>query len=65
MTDAISAMGLNEGQHKVGQMDIEVRDNKAYIAGTNTLCGSIASMIQCVQIFMQATGKLTEFGIEN
>ncbi|XP_018579723.1 N-acetylglucosamine-6-phosphate deacetylase [Anoplophora glabripennis] len=64
VTDAISAMGLNEGQHKIGQMDIEIRDRKAYIAGTNTLCGSIASMIQCIKIFLQATGCTPEYALE-
>lgn len=55
VTDAISALGLQEGTHHVGQMDVEVKDNKAYVAGTTTLCGSIASMIECVRFFKEAT----------
>lgn len=58
MTDAISAQGLQAGQHKIGQLDIEVKDDKAFIAGTSTLCGSIASMIQCVRNFIRSTGEL-------
>lgn len=57
VTDAISALGLNEGQHKIGQLNVEIRDGKAYIAGTDTLCGSVATMIECVHILMKATGE--------
>ncbi|XP_059481490.1 N-acetylglucosamine-6-phosphate deacetylase [Neocloeon triangulifer] len=56
VTDAISALGLQEGTHQLGQMAVEVRNSHAYVAGTTTLCGSIASMIECVQHFAQATG---------
>ncbi|KAF4524689.1 hypothetical protein B566_EDAN009533 [Ephemera danica] len=56
VTDAISALGLQEGTHHIGQMDVEVKENKAYVAGTTTLCGSIASMIECVRFFKEATG---------
>ena len=56
VTDAISALGLQEGVHQLGQLSIEVRDGCAYIAGTNTLCGSIADMAECVRFFQKATG---------
>ncbi|XP_031781619.1 N-acetylglucosamine-6-phosphate deacetylase [Nasonia vitripennis] len=55
VTDAISALGLQEGIHQLGQFNIEVRNNKAYIAGTDTLCGSIADMSECVRFFQKAT----------
>ncbi|XP_030745528.1 N-acetylglucosamine-6-phosphate deacetylase [Sitophilus oryzae] len=64
VTDAISAFGLNEGEHKIGQLDVEIRDNKAFVAGTNTLCGSIASMIDCVKNFMKATDCSMEYALE-
>lgn len=54
VTDAISALGLKDGIHQLGQQEIEVRNGKAYIAGTNTLCGSIANMSECVQFFKEA-----------
>lgn len=57
MTDAISALGLQEGVHRIGQLSIEIRNSRAYIAGTDTLCGSIADMAQCVRFFREATGK--------
>lgn len=57
VTDAISGMGLAEGKHTIGQFEIEVRENKAFVAGTNTLCGSIATMNECVKIFKKSTGE--------
>lgn len=59
VTDAISAMGLEDGIHHIGQLAVEVRQHKAYVAGTNTLCGSTATMDECVRLFLNATG--TEF----
>ncbi|XP_043488722.1 N-acetylglucosamine-6-phosphate deacetylase [Polistes fuscatus] len=56
VTDAISALGLKEGVHRLGQFDIEIRKGHAYITGTNTLCGSITEMSECVRIFKEATG---------
>lgn len=31
---------------------------KAYIAGTDTLCGSVAEMSKCVRFLKNATGKI-------
>ncbi|XP_012250519.2 N-acetylglucosamine-6-phosphate deacetylase [Athalia rosae] len=64
VTDAISAMGLEEGIHQLGQLEIEVRSGRAYIAGTNTLCGSIAEMATCIRFFKKATGCSTVHALE-
>lgn len=56
VTDAVPMMGFPPGRHHIGQQLVEIKDNKALIAGTNTLCGSIATMNQCVQHFLEATG---------
>jgi len=58
VTDAISALGLEEGVHHIGQLPLQVKQGKAFIAGTETLCGSIAPMDECVRIFQKATGKI-------
>lgn len=63
-TDAISAMGLSDGMHRIGQFNIEVRNHKAFIAGTNTLCGSIAPMDECIRIFKKETKCSLEFALE-
>lgn len=56
VTDAISAMGLEHGKHQLGQLSIEIRGKKAFLVGTETLCGSIAPMDECVRIFRAETG---------
>ncbi|XP_012280038.1 N-acetylglucosamine-6-phosphate deacetylase [Orussus abietinus] len=64
VTDAISALGLEEGLHRLGQLDIEVNAGRAYIAGTNTLCGSTADMSRSVRFFKEATGCSTVEALE-
>ena len=39
VTDAISAMGLESGTHHLGQQKIEIKGDRAVVAGTDTLCG--------------------------
>lgn len=63
VTDAISALGLQDGIHYIGQMSIDVQGIKALIAGTDTLCGSIAPLDECIRIFRQSTGKFENCSI--
>uniref|UniRef100_A0A3Q0SL49 N-acetylglucosamine-6-phosphate deacetylase n=1 Tax=Amphilophus citrinellus TaxID=61819 RepID=A0A3Q0SL49_AMPCI len=55
VTDAITAMGLPPGRHTLGQQVIEIQGLHAYVAGTKTLSGSIATMDMCVRHFKQAS----------
>uniref|UniRef100_A0A3Q3XP82 N-acetylglucosamine-6-phosphate deacetylase n=1 Tax=Mola mola TaxID=94237 RepID=A0A3Q3XP82_MOLML len=55
VTDAITAMGLPPGRHPLGQQVIEIQGPHAYVAGTKTLSGSIATMDMCVRHFRQAS----------
>jgi len=55
VTDAVPALGLSVGNHTIGRMEVTVQEDKAVIAGTNTLCGSIAPMDKCVQNFYCST----------
>lgn len=64
VTDAISALGLEEGIHHIGQFNLQVSDGKAFIAGTKTLCGSIAPLDECVRIFKKSTGCSTVYALE-
>ncbi|XP_042068843.1 N-acetylglucosamine-6-phosphate deacetylase isoform X2 [Haplochromis burtoni] len=57
VTDAITAMGLPPGRHTLGQQVIEIQGLHAYVAGTKTLSGSIATMDMCVRHFKQASGE--------
>ncbi|KAG7273092.1 hypothetical protein CRUP_024822 [Coryphaenoides rupestris] len=56
VTDAITAMGLPPGHHTLGQQVIEIQGFHAYVAGTTTLSGSIATMDMCVRHFKHASG---------
>nr|CAG4643213.1 EOG090X06GX [Ilyocryptus agilis] len=56
VTDAMSALGLEPGHYKLGQQDVEVKEHCAVLAGTSTLCGSVATMDKCVRHFKEATG---------
>ncbi|XP_062387819.1 N-acetylglucosamine-6-phosphate deacetylase [Sardina pilchardus] len=64
VTDAVPAMGLPAGRHTLGQQEIDIQGLHAYVAGTKTLCGSIATMNMCVKHFRQATGCSVEDALE-
>eukprot|EP00116_Pleurobrachia_bachei_P004621 sb/3464883/ len=51
VTDAMSAMGLGDGQHKIGAQDVSVKGKLAVLTGTNTLAGSAVTMPACVANF--------------
>lgn len=56
VSDAISACGLESGLHKIGMMQVEIKENRAYVAGTDTLCGAIALLDHCVKYLWQKVG---------
>lgn len=62
ITDGISALGLDTGLHQIGNQIVELkRDHNsqvksAFIKGTNTLSGAVASMNECVRNLMSSTG---------
>ncbi|KAG8557727.1 hypothetical protein GDO81_016716 [Engystomops pustulosus] len=64
VTDAITAMGLRPGRHTLGQQEILIDGFNAYVAGTHTLAGSIATMDMCVRHFHEATGCTVEEALE-
>lgn len=64
MTDAISTLGFTDGIHYIGQLAIEVRDGKSFIAGTETLCGNMASMDECIRRFRMATDCSIVYALE-
>ncbi|XP_033826570.1 N-acetylglucosamine-6-phosphate deacetylase [Periophthalmus magnuspinnatus] len=64
VTDAIMAMGLPPGRHTLGQQVLEIQGLHAYVAGTKTLSGSIATMDMCVRHFRHASGCSVEEALE-
>ncbi|XP_055333254.1 N-acetylglucosamine-6-phosphate deacetylase-like [Paramacrobiotus metropolitanus] len=65
VTDGISAMGLSEGFHLLGGSKLHISGNRAVIAGTETLCGSIATMDRCIRYFLKATDCTVEQALES
>lgn len=56
ITDAMAAMGLEDGLYRLGLEAVEVRKGHAYIAGTKKLAGSVLQMDQAVRNFKEMTG---------
>ena len=56
VTDAMMAMGLSDGMHKLGQMDVRIEGLSATIEGTDTLAGVVMSLDRCVRCFRKFTG---------
>ncbi len=56
VTDAMSATGLGPGQHKLSNVEVTVVNDRATVAGTDTLAGSIIEMDACVANYAEFTG---------
>ena len=46
-------MGYKDGKYQFGQQEIEVRGDQAWVAGTSTLTGSVATMQRSVTKFLK------------
>ena len=55
VTDAMSAMGLGDGIHALGDMSVNIKGDRATLTGTDTLAGSVVSMDTCVRRFRKFT----------
>lgn len=64
VTDAMAAMGLGDGDHQMGQLQVKVEGKRALLAGTETLAGSIVTMDDCVRHFILDAGVTLVEGIE-
>ena len=56
VTDAMSAMGLGDGEHNLGSMKVMKTGVRAVIKGTDTLAGSCVSLDYCLRKFIDFTG---------
>ena len=56
VSDAISAMGLSDGTYSLAQAPIEVKGDRAVIAGTDTLCGASATIYHAVRKLKHLAG---------
>ncbi|KAI9018772.1 hypothetical protein CLU79DRAFT_760326 [Phycomyces nitens] len=65
VTDALSAMGLPEGEYTLGGSELQVDKNgAAYIKGTSTLAGSTVTIDECVRNFQKFTNCTAVEAIE-
>lgn len=54
VTDAMSATGLGEGMYRLGGLEVEVRDGRPTLAGTDTLAGSTLTMERAIAVAVAA-----------
>lgn len=55
ITDAMEALGLEEGTYHLGTMSVTVKEGKPVITGTETIAGSVLSMDKAVRNLIAAT----------
>lgn len=56
MSDAIAALGLPDGAHRLGAVEVEMRGGAARLAD-GTLAGSVAGLDACVRDRARVTGS--------
>ena len=56
VSDAIAALGLADGSHRLGGREVHVRDGRAQLAD-GTLAGSVAGIDACVRELARVTGS--------
>jgi N-acetylglucosamine-6-phosphate deacetylase len=54
VSDALSVAGTEDGRGRTGDLDIEVRDGRALLAGTETLAGSVIGLDEAVRNVVRA-----------
>jgi len=56
VSDAIAALGFGDGEHRLGDRTVEVRDGAARLTD-GTLAGSVVGLDACVRAFASITGS--------
>ncbi len=56
VSDAMQALGLPPGSYQLGKTDVDVKMEKAFVKGTQTLAGSILSLDATVRNLRRITG---------
>uniref|UniRef100_A0AC35UAU7 N-acetylglucosamine-6-phosphate deacetylase n=1 Tax=Rhabditophanes sp. KR3021 TaxID=114890 RepID=A0AC35UAU7_9BILA len=56
VTDAMAALGMGNGIHRLGDHAIDVKDGHATVHNSDITAGSVASMPECVRGVCESTG---------
>ncbi|CAI5446219.1 unnamed protein product [Caenorhabditis angaria] len=64
VTDAIAALGMSDGIHKLGSQTINVNGLHAILQGTNTTAGSVANMPFCIRHLIKTTHCSVEYALK-
>jgi N-acetylglucosamine-6-phosphate deacetylase len=64
VTDAMAGMGLEPGLYDLAGQHVEVRKEGAFLAGTQTIAGSVVTMDSCVRTLIEYTGCSIETALE-
>ncbi|WP_062076836.1 N-acetylglucosamine-6-phosphate deacetylase [Demequina globuliformis] len=54
VTDAMAAAAAAEGDYMLGELEVEVKDRKAVLKGTDTIAGSTLTMARAVEVCVEA-----------
>jgi N-acetylglucosamine-6-phosphate deacetylase len=60
VSDALAVAGTPQGRGRIGDLEIEVRDGRATLAGTDTLAGSVIALDRAVRNAAAAGVPLTD-----
>ena len=56
VTDAMSAAGCSDGEYRIGNLAVTVKDNVAKLTGTDTLAGSTLTMLDAFLNYQKLVG---------
>ena len=60
VTDSMSATGLAEGQYKLGELDVNVKDGQARLVSNNALAGSVLRMDMAFKNLIELGYSITD-----
>jgi N-acetylglucosamine-6-phosphate deacetylase len=60
VSDALAVAGTGDGRGQIGSLDVEVRNGRATLAGTDTLAGSVIALDSAVRNLVSAGAPLPD-----
>jgi N-acetylglucosamine-6-phosphate deacetylase len=56
VSDASSAAGRTDGRYHLGELEIDIRDGRSFLAGTDTIAGSTVTLAESVRLAVREGG---------